>query len=160
VTGTVTFGINTQSNNAMPSTVTKLTTNASGDVNATFNGSALVAFFDSGSNAYFFTDPTLPACTGNASAFYCPTSTTTRTVTVASYNPSTSGAPGGKTLSMTVANASQLLANGNFGLNDLAGSLGNGATFVDLGMPFFYGRTVYYGMDRSGTGGSSPFVAF
>jgi hypothetical protein len=160
VTGTVTFGINTQSNNAMPSTVTKLTTNASGDVNATFNGSALVAFFDSGSNAYFFTDTTLPACTGNASAFYCPTSTTTRTVTVASYNPSTSGAPGGKTLSMTVANASQLLANGNFGLNDLAGSLGNGATFVDLGMPFFYGRTVYYGMDRSGTGGSSPFVAF
>jgi hypothetical protein len=159
VTGTVTFGINTQTNNAMPTTVTKLTTNGSGDVNATFNGSPIVAFFDSGSNAYFFADNTLAACTGNTSAFYCPPSTTTRTVSVASYNQSSSGAPSGKPLSMSVGNATQLLANGNFALNDLAGNLG-GASFVDLGMPFFYGQTVYYGMDRSSSGGSSPFVAF
>jgi hypothetical protein len=160
VTGTVTFGINTQSNNAMPATVTKLTTNPFGDVNATFNGNPVTAFFDSGSNAYFFTDGTLPACTGNTSAFYCPASTVIRTVNVASFNQSTSGAPNGKPLSMSVGNASQLLANGNYALNDLAGSLGNGASFVDLGMPFFYGQTVYYGMDQSSSGGSSPFVAF
>lgn len=159
VTGTVTFGINTQTNNAMPTTVTRLTTSAYGDVNATFNGNPIVAFFDSGSNAYFFTDNTLAACTGSASAFYCPPSATTRTVSVASYNQSTSGALNGKQLSMSVGNASQLLANGNFALNDLAGSLG-GASFVDLGMPFFYGQTVYYGMDRSNSGGSSPFIAF
>jgi len=160
VTGTVTFGINTQSNNVLPSAVTTLTTNPFGDVNATFNGNPITAFFDSGSNAYFFTDSTLPACTGSTSAFYCPSSTTTRTVSVASYNAGTSGAPSGKSLSMSIGNASQLLANGNFGLNDLAGSLGSGGSFVDLGMPFFYGRTVYYGMDQTSTGGSSPFVAF
>jgi hypothetical protein len=160
VTGTVTFGINTQTNNTMPNTVTKLTTNPFGDVNATFNGTPITAFFDSGSNAYFFTDSTLPACTGNASAFYCPSSATTRTVSVASYNQGTSGAPNGKQLSMAIGNASQLFSNGNFALNDLAGSLGGGASFVDLGMPFFYGQTVYYGMDQSGSGGSSPFVAF
>lgn len=159
VTGTVTFGINTQSNNAMPATVTKLTTSGSGDVNATFNGAPITAFFDSGSNAYFFTDNTLAACTGNTSAFYCPANPTTRTVNVASYNVSTPGAPNGKPLAMGVGNASQLLANGNYALNNLAGSLG-GNTFVDLGMPFFYGQTVYYGMDRSGSSGSSPFVAF
>jgi hypothetical protein len=60
---------------------------------------------------------------------------------------------------MAVGNASSLLANGNFALNDLAGNLG-GATFVDIGMPFFYGHNVFYGLDQSGSGGPAPFVAF
>ena len=160
VTGTLTFGIGTQSNNALPGTVHKLTTNPFGDVNATFAGNPITAFFDSGSNAYFFTDSTLPNCTGNTASFYCPASTVVRPVSVASYNTAASGAPAGLVLSMTVGNATQLLANGNYALNDLAGNLGNGATFVDLGMPFFYGQTVYYGLDRSGSGGPGPFVAF
>lgn len=160
VSGMLTFGINTRSNNGLPTTVQKLTTNAFGDVNATFNGSAVLAFFDSGSNAYFFTDNTLPICSGNASSFYCPTSTVTRTVTVANYNGSSPGAPSGTVLQMSVGNASTLLANGNYALNDLAGNLGTGASFIDLGMPFFYGKTVYYGMDQTGSGGASPFVAF
>lgn len=159
VTGTLTFGVGTQSNNAMPSTVTKLTTNPFGDVDATFAGNATTAFFDSGSNAYFFTDGTLPNCSGAASSFYCPSSTVTRTVTIANYTGSASGAPGGLPVSMAVGNASSLLANGNFALNDLAGNLG-GATFVDIGMPFFYGHNVFYGLDQSGTGGPAPFVAF
>lgn len=161
VTGTLTFGIGTQSNNALPSSVTKLTTNPFGDVNATFAGNPITAFFDSGSNAYFFTDNTLPDCTGNTSSFYCPASTVTRTVTVASYNAGTAGAAGGLPLSMSIGNATSLLQNGNFALNDLAGSLGTGATFVDLGTPFFYGRNVYYGIDQtSSPGGAAPFVAF
>ena len=159
-TGTLTFGIGTQSNNAQPTTLTKLTTNSFGDVNATFAGTSVTAFFDSGSNAYFFTDNTLPACAGNASSFYCPVPTATRNVTVASYNAVTSGAAGGTVLSMSVGNAAQLLQTGNFALNDLAGTLGSGASFVDLGMPFFYGRTVYYGMDRTASAGPAPFVAF
>ena len=60
---------------------------------------------------------------------------------------------------MAVGNASQLLANGNYALNDLAGDIGI-SSFVDLGMPFFYGRTIYYGLDQSGSGGSGPFIAF
>ncbi|MBU6489979.1 MAG: DUF3443 domain-containing protein [Burkholderiales bacterium] len=160
VSGMLTFGINTQSNNGLPSTVLKLATNAYGDVNATFNGNALPAFFDSGSNAYFFTDSTLPNCSGTASSFYCPSSTVTRTVTVANYNGGSPGAPNGSALSMSVGNASSLLANGNYALNNLAGSLGTNATFIDLGMPFFYGKTVYYGMDQTASGGASPFVAF
>ncbi len=159
VSGTLTFGVNTRSNNALSGTVTKLSTNAVGDVNATFNGSAITAFFDSGSNAYFFTDNTLARCTGSASSFYCPPSAVTRPVTVASFNLSTPGAAGGLALSMAVGNASQLLANGNFALNDLAGNLGI-SSFVDLGMPFFYGRTVYYGLDQSSSGGTGPFIAF
>lgn len=159
VTGMLTFGIGTQTNNGLPGTVTKFTTNAFGDINATFNGSAVTAFFDSGSNAYFFTDNSLPNCSGSASAFYCPASTVSRTVNVASYNGASPGAGGGLAVSMAVGNATQLLSNGNFALNDLAGSLGGG-TFVDFGMPFFYGKTVYYGMDQTGSNGPGPYVAF
>ena len=160
VSGTLTFGIGTQSNNALPGNVAKLATNPFGDVNATFAGNPIVAFFDSGSNAYFFTDGTIPNCTGNTSSFYCPSSAITRTLNVSNYNAATSGASGGLVLSMTVGNATQLLANGNYALNDLAGSLGAGATFFDVGLPFFYGRTFYYGFDQSGSGGAGPFVAF
>lgn len=159
VAGMLTFGIGTQANNGLPGSVTKFTTNAFGDINATFNGSAVAAFFDSGSNAYFFTDNSLPNCTGNTSAFYCPASTVSRAVNVASYNAASPGAGGGMAVSMAVGNATQLLKNGNFALNDLAGNLG-GATFVDFGMPFFYGKTVYYGMDQTGSNGPGPYVAF
>jgi hypothetical protein len=160
VTGMLTFGIGTQSNNALPSTVTKLMTNPYGDVNATFFGNPVTAFFDSGSNAYFFSDNTLTSCSGSTASFYCPPSIVTRAVSVANYNASAPGAPAGLALSMAVGNANQLLQNGNYALNDLAGSLG-GATFVDLGMPFFYGQNVYYGMDQTGSpAGSGPFVAF
>jgi hypothetical protein len=161
-TGTLTFGIGTQPNNALPGTATKLMTNAFGDVNATFAGSSITAFFDSGSNAYFFTDNSLPNCAGNASSFYCPATTVTRSVTVASYNAATPGATGGRLLSMSVGNATQLLQTGNFALSDLAGSLGGAMSFVDLGMPFFYGQTVYYGMDQRSLSpnGAAPYVAF
>jgi hypothetical protein len=27
-------------------------------------------------------------------------------------------------------------------------------------MSFFYGKTVYFGYDRTGSGGASPYVAF
>ncbi|RDU98360.1 DUF3443 domain-containing protein [Trinickia dinghuensis] len=160
VNGTLTFGIGTQSDNALPGNVTKLTTNPFGDVNATFAGSSITAFFDSGSNAYFFADSTLANCAGNASSFYCPPSTVTRPVAVSSYNAASQGAPSGLVLSMAVGNAGQLLANGNFGLDDLAGSLGGANTFVDIGMPFFYGQNVYYGFDQTASGGAGPFVAF
>ncbi len=60
-TGTLVFGIGTQSNNKLAASQT-FTTDAFGDLNnSTFNGSRLTAFFDSGSNAYFFADSTLAA---------------------------------------------------------------------------------------------------
>jgi hypothetical protein len=159
-TGTLTFGIGTQSNNGLPGTATKLMTNAFGDVNATFAGSSIPAFFDSGSNAYFFTDSSITSCPANS--FYCPPNTIARNITVASYNAATPGAIGGKPLSMSVGNANQLLQTGNFALNDLAGSLTGGMSFVDLGMPFFYGQSVFYGMDQRSLSpnGAAPYVAF
>ena len=63
------------------------------------------------------------------------------------------------TVNLSVANATTLFNSGNFAFNNLAGPNGNSTTF-DFGMPFFFGRTVYYGIDQTATGGQAPFVAF
>jgi Protein of unknown function (DUF3443) len=149
--GTLTFGIGTQSNNAFAASQ-KFTTNAVGDVPATFNNSQVTAFFDSASDAYFFHDPTLSLCSSSSFSFYCPPTATTRNVVVSS-----------STVTMKIANAQQLEQQSpdNFAFDNVAADLGSGlAQFVDLGMPFFYGKTVYYGFDQTATGGQSPFIAF
>jgi hypothetical protein len=150
-TGTVVFGIGTQSNNGNTAGAT-YTTDASGDFPA--RGQSNTVFLDSGSNGYFFQDSTLPLCGGNLSAFYCPTSTVQRTVNLTGANGTTGS------VSISIANAQTLLSNAsNYAFNNLAGQVG-GLNGYDLGLPFFYGRYVYYGMDKRASGGATPFVAF
>lgn len=159
-TGSITFGIGTNTNNALPTSgVGRYTTDHYGNLqSATLSGSGgFAAFLDTGSNALFFLDASIPQC---VSGFFCPTSTVQRVATVTGFNGTTS------TLTLSIANA-QSLFNGNNGnnyaFNDLAGSL---ATIgdLDLGMPFFYGRTIYVGYDSlpSGNQGvaSTAYVAF
>lgn len=153
-TGTLVFGIGTQSNNAMTGAQT-LATDQWGNVTATFNNAALkAAFLDSGSNGLFFVDSALPQCGGNLGSFYCPTQTQSLSATLTARGGATA------TASFNVANAQSLLGNGNnYAANNLAGEFGS-ATSLDLGLPFFYGRYVYYGIDQTASGGKAPFVAF
>jgi hypothetical protein len=154
VTGTLVFGIGTQSNNALAASQTFLT-DAFGDMNnSVYNGTTLPAFFDSGSNGYFFADNSLPLCGSNFAGFYCPTSAQTRSITLG-------GVSGAKaSVSIGVMNAQTLFGNGsNFAFNNLAGQIGGIGSF-DLGLPFFYGRHVYYGFDQRAGGGQAPYVGF
>ncbi|MGF6649079.1 DUF3443 domain-containing protein [Paraburkholderia sp. GAS82] len=153
-TGTLVFGIGTQSNNALAAAKT-FTTDAFGDLNnSTFNGSTLSAFFDSGSNAYFFTDSTLALCGSNFSGFYCPSTAQTRTVTVVGLNGVSAAANVG------ILSASTLFSNGNnYAFNDLAGQIGTSGSF-DIGLPFFYGRYMYFGIDQTASGGQAPYVGY
>ena len=159
-TGTMTFGINTQANNTLTG-VTTYGTDAAGDVNATVNGAAGGAFFDSGSNGFFFQDTTLAKCPSPNSTFYCPASSTNRSVAISNASGSTASA----TVTMPVANANSIFTasqnNGWFAFPNLAGDLGL-TSVVDIGMPFFYGRTVFFGYDQtaSGAGTQTPYVAF
>ncbi|MEM5439658.1 DUF3443 domain-containing protein, partial [Paraburkholderia diazotrophica] len=154
-TGTVVFGIGTQSNNGQEQGITTYTTDASGDlVNSKFNGATTNTFMDSGSNGYFFQDGSMPLCTGNLASFYCPGTTQQRTVTLVGANNVTGN------VTVNVANTQNLLSAGsNFAFNDLGGQVGSLSAF-DLGLPFFFGRHVYYGMDKRASGGQAPFVAF
>jgi Protein of unknown function (DUF3443) len=152
--GTLVFGIGTQSNNALAN-AQSFTTDGFGDLNnSVFNGSTVAAFLDSGSNAYFFGDSSLPLCGSNFAGFYCPTSAQTRSITLVGLNNATS------TASIGILSAATLFSNGsNYAFNNLAGRIGGNSNF-DLGLPFFYGRHVYYGFDQTANNGPAPFVAF
>jgi hypothetical protein len=163
-TGSITFGIGTQTNNALPSSgVGRYTTDHYGNVQtATLSGSGgLTAFFDTGSNGMFFVDATIPQC---ASGFFCPTiqnasvlATVQRIATVTGFNGVSA------TLALPIANSSQLFNGGGHAFNDLGGSIST-ISDLDLGMPFFYGRTVYIGYDSFASGNpgvaSTAYVAF
>jgi hypothetical protein len=153
-TGTLVFGIGTASNNALAASQI-FTTDAFGDLNnSTFNGSKLSAFFDSGSNAYFFADSTLPLCGSNFSGFYCSTSGQTRTVNVVGLNNASASA------NMGILSAATLFSNvNNYAFNDLAGQVGVANSF-DIGLPFFYGRYMYFGIDQTANGGQAPYVGY
>jgi hypothetical protein len=153
-TGTLVFGIGTQSNNAMSATQS-FATDPFGRLSSTFNGRTLETFLDSGSNALFFADSSLTQCGGNLGTFYCPSATQSFTATLSPFGGGTSG-----TATFNVANANSLLGSGsNYAANNLAGQFGS-STSLDLGLSFFFGRYVYYGMDMTGSGGKAPYVAF
>ncbi|SOE53572.1 Protein of unknown function [Burkholderia sp. D7] len=151
VTGTLVFGIGTQSNNTLTGATSYLSTSF-GNLTGTYKGSAVTTIVDSGSNGLFFTDSSLPACTSTFTDFYCPANATALSATVTGLN----GVTG--TVNFTVQNAQTLAASGtSYALNGLAGSIGSFPTLFDFGLPFFFGRYVYFGF---GTNGNSPYVAF
>jgi hypothetical protein len=151
--GTLVFGIDTQSNNTLAgSGAIVLATDSSGDFTAAYNGATFsdAAFFDSGSSALFIQDATIAT---NGLRDFVPTLTLARSFAI------TGGNSVNATIDFNVANANSLFASGNYAFNNLASYLN--ASF-DMGMPFFYGRHVYYGITGSASagGGTGPYVAF
>jgi len=150
-TGTLVFGIGTQSNNTLTG-VTSFRSTGFGNLSGTYKGTAVTTIVDSGSNGLFFTDSSLPACTSTFTAFYCPASPQALSATVSGLDGTTA------TVNFTVNNAQTLASSGtNYALNGLAGSIGSFPTLFDFGLPFFFGRHVYFGI---ATNGNSPYVAF
>ncbi|WP_420264388.1 DUF3443 domain-containing protein [Candidatus Magnetominusculus dajiuhuensis] len=160
VSGSLVLGIGTQSNNSPLSTVTVYPTDQYADLTTTFNGVPYNGngFIDSGSNALFFQSPsasTLPDCSASSSAdgFYCPTATQSFTAS----NQGINGSPSG-TVSFQIGNASSLFNSNNNVFVELGG---DGAGEFDWGLPFFFGRSVYYGIDGTkSTLGTGPYVAY
>jgi Protein of unknown function (DUF3443) len=157
VSGSLVFGIGTQSNNALGSaTVLTLDPNT-GTFTANFKGNSFPgSFVDSGSNGLFFLDSAstgLPMCTVN-SAFYCPTTSQTFSVT----NTGTNGKS--TPVNFTIANADGLLSasSPNFLFNDLGAPNPN---IFDFGLPFFMGRNVFVAIEGQNTpGGPGPYTAY
>ncbi len=155
VSGSLVFGIGTETNNALAG-ATVYTVDNSGNFTTTFQGQSYSqSFLDSGSNGYFFLDSSttgLPDCTVDV-GFYCPGSTQNLSAT----NKGSNGMNGA--ISFSVGNAETLLGN----LNDTAYSDlgGPGANSFDWGLPFFFGRNVYTAIEGKSTpGGNGPFWAY
>jgi hypothetical protein len=155
--GSLIFGIATQSNNALGSAQIYATT-ADEYFTSTYNGIQYSnSFIDSGSNALYFLDSTTLGnidCPANP-GFYCPASTLNFTVT----NTGANGTTGQLTFSIT--NADALFKTGFAAFNDLGGDSGTGRSsdYFDFGVPFFLGRNVFVGI--AGTtvpnGESAPY---
>ncbi|HEY6273314.1 MAG TPA: DUF3443 domain-containing protein [Terriglobales bacterium] len=154
--GSLVFGIGTQSNNALGS-ATVLTLDANGNFTTTFNGQAFPgSFVDSGSNGLFFLDSTtthMPMCTTNTE-FYCPTSSQGFSVTNTGVNGQSTP------VTFTIANADALLSAST--TTFLFSNLGapNPGIF-DFGLPFFLGRNVFVAIEGQNTpAGPGPYTAY
>lgn len=157
LSGSLIFGIGTQSNNAMGSATLYALDPNTGNISTTFKGTtyANAAFLDSGSNAIYFLDT---ATTGFATCtdltfWYCPTSTQSLMATNTGANGATS------TVNFTVGNADTLTAAGADGVAQ--GLAGPDKSTFDWGLPFFYGRNVFVAINgRSTPAGQGPFWAY
>lgn len=175
VTGSLIFGIGTESNNGLSSS-TNVYTLACDNFDTIFEGQTFSidpasctgpgSFIDSGSNAIYFPDvtsPAIPTCpTGTgavAPGFYCPTSL--QNLSAVNEDPNTGFQ--GPTVDFSVDSAVNLFtANpSNAAFGTLGGPQPSGAGF-DWGLPFFYGRNVYSAIDGQAvpTNASAPWWAY
>ena len=151
VTGSLVFGIGTQSNNGLGS-ANVFTLNQNADITTKFNGvSYPESFLDSGSNGIFFLDSAstgFPECGG----FYCPDSTQSLSATNIGANNTS------ESVNFSVANADTLFNTDGTAFNQLAGE---GPDGFDWGLSFFYGRNVFTAIDGASTpGGTGPYWAY
>ena len=173
VSGSMIFGIGTQSNNALGSAAVLLL-DQNDNFTTVFSGQTLTgSFIDSGSNGYFFPNGieanfpggNIPICTTNNS-FYCP-------ATITAFSATNESGSTNSSVNFSVDNADNLFAQNPtaFAFVDLAGPQGTGACSTtnptacsfDWGLPFFYGRTVFTAIHAATppTGvPAGPFVAY
>jgi hypothetical protein len=153
VTGSLVYGIGTQSNNALGSAKV-LTVDAIGNITTVFSGQSYSSsFIDSGSNGIYFLDSAstgLPLCP-DTSDFYCPTATKSLSAT----NIGTNGVS--LPALFNVGNADTLDAR-FFAFSEIAGPNPGG---FDFGLGFFFGRSVFTAIEgQSTSGGVGPYFAY
>jgi hypothetical protein len=162
IQGELIFGIGTQTDNALPATgLTVLGADANGDFKAAYNGGTtlLPALIDSGTDAYWFDDPTIPVCPaatyGVFGGYYCPVQ---HPQSVFAVNTGVGVNNASSTVNFAIADPSTFVANAAAFLN-LAG--GSASKRFLWGMPFFYGRKVYIGIDQRVSGNyTGPYYAY
>ena len=156
LSGSLVFGIGTQSNNALGSATVYTVDPSTLNFTTLFNSQSFTdaAFLDSGSNGYFFEDSSIPVCSDNP-GFYCPLSTQSLSAT----NQGITSGSG--VVQFSVGNADNYFANpSDNALGDLGGTT-QGGTYFDWGLPFFFGRNVFTAIDLANTpAGTGPYWAY
>jgi len=169
LSGSLVFGIGTESNNQLPSSATVFTL-ACDAFNTVFDGETFgvtdtatcagpYSFIDSGSNALYFPNVTnIPECSSNVAegeleGFYCPTTTETLSATMEGENGAS------RSVGFSVGNADSLLLNEGTSSDavqpTVAGTNPAGYGF-DWGLPFFYGVNVYNAIDGQRVPSGAP----
>jgi len=161
------FGIGTQSDNGLGSAQI-YTADGCGNITTTFNGTTYSdtstscsggTYFDTGSQGMYILDSAalnnIPECS-DAPPFYCPAATVNFTATNTGNNGTSAQ------VSFSVANADAIFASNNAAFNNLAGASTGSPIGFDWGLPFFFGRGVFVGIEgqTSPTGVVGPYWAF
>jgi hypothetical protein len=164
VTGSMIFGIGTQSNNGLGSAQAQAVDVNTGNFTTTFNGVPYTtSYIDSGSSGLFFLDSTttgLPNCasSSDAAGLYCPTSPTSFTAITSGRSPGGSGATVSANIAFSIANGVSLIDSPGTAFNNLGGPAPG---VFDWGLPFFFGRTVFVGIEsQTSPAGSGPYWAY
>lgn len=162
--GVLSFGVDTQADNMLSGLNLQLYTLSTNlTVNATYKSTAMPAFFDTGSAAYYFDDSSIPQCTAySISGVYCPSPEDSLSVSLAGANGTASNYPFTLRDGQTDLTASPQ----NYVFPDLGLSTGSGGTVgisgnFDMGLPFFMGRsTAVLITAKPSYEGTGPAVAF
>jgi len=166
-TGSLIFGIGTQSNNQLGSAniyPVPDTGNNKGNFITAFNGNSCPqSFIDSGSNGIFFLNTAatgIPLCANPNQSWYCPT-TSPDNLSATNQGQSTSGPVGSPIpVSFSIENAATLFKNngGSTAFSTLGGP--NPGAF-DWGLSFFFGRNVFTAIENLNAGGTmGPYFAY
>ena len=183
--GSLVFGIGTQSNNGLGNATVLTGDSGTGDITTTYTGtkgganSLPDSYFDTGSNAYYFDasgTTSIPDCSsssgsgGFSSSWLCPTSEQTISVTNTGFNSTASN------VNIKIYNATTLLTQANYSytaFDNLGADTGPQSSYCntnfgisadcyfDFGLPFFFGRSVYVAIAGANTsGGQGPYFAY
>jgi hypothetical protein len=156
-TGSLIFGIGTESNNALGSATVLATDGGTGTIDVTFSGSDYpLSALDTGSNALYFSDSALSVCgaASNGAGFYCTAANLSATITTASNMQLAA--------SFAVGDAGTMVQQNVAAYPQLAGPFVPAASQTfDLGLPYFYDRNVFVAIEGMSAGGATgPFFAY
>ncbi|MBV8634598.1 MAG: DUF3443 family protein, partial [Burkholderiaceae bacterium] len=154
LSGTLVFGVNTQSNNALGS-ASVFQMDGLGQFTTVFDGTPMYnSYIDSGSNGLYF--PNLTNINTCSDGFYCPGSEVLLSAVMQGAQNKVSGQSNTQTIQFSIGYADSV--SGSVSVD--FGAPGGTGTF-DWGLPFFFGRNVYVVQDtKSAAGQQGPFVAF
>jgi len=153
VTGSMIFGVGTQSNNALGNQQVYAIDPNTGDFTTKYkNVSLTTSFLDSGSNALYFNDSSISQCS-DGSGFYCPTST----LSLSAVNTGVNGISG--TVNFLVGSENNIPSS--YAAYSLLAGTGIDNNTFDWGLPFFFGRNIYTVIQGQVTsGGVGPYWAY
>lgn len=152
VTGSLIFGVDTQSNNASGSQTVLYVNPNSLELTMVYKGATLNdSFIDSGTNGIYFSDSSLATCT-DATTFYCVTQMQPLGIQLHA---------GGDFMTNFNMVSADTLQNNIAAFPGLAGTLPPSLDGFDWGLSFFYGRRVATVISGETTSvGTGPYIAF
>jgi hypothetical protein len=155
VTGSLIFGVDTQSNNASGTQTVLFVDPNTAQLTMVYKNATLTdSFIDSGTNGIFFSDTSLATCT-DATTFYCVTQSLPLGIQL--------HAGGDFNTNFNIVSADNLNSETTAiaAFPGLAGTLPPSLDGFDWGLSFFYGRRVATVISGESTSvGTGPYIAF